>query len=240
MNKNFYNKRMGMDVNFDQMPFPVSVSQKVSNVFHCDIKDTLENLSDVSSILMALRMAEETDEVIVYLNCLGGSASVLDSVLDSMSKCLAPIHVEASGTVASAATFIILNADSFEVSQGCEFMFHGASYASMGHMTTVKNHVDFTHRQTEKLLRTHYKGFFSEDEITKLIDEKVDWYMDAEEFITRFNKRNELLAAEQDTCDCEECTGCDDDDEPLTEEEEEELYKALEGLKHKIKDKDAM
>lgn len=230
MSKNVYNKKFGMDISFDQVPFPVAVSQKVSNVFHCDIKDTLTNLSDVDNVLTALRMAEETDEVIIYLNCLGGSASVLSSVLMAMNKCACPIHVEASGMVASAATFIILGADSFEVASDTEFLFHAPSYGTGGEMMDIRRYVDFTHKQSEKLLREHYKYFFTEEEITRIIEEKFQYFMDAEEFISRFNTRNELLAEEAEELLAEE---------EMSEEEEAALQEMLEDLKQKMPDKDA-
>lgn len=228
-NKIFFNKKMGMDISYDQMPFPVTVSQRVSNTYHCDIKDVLTNLSDVDNVLTAMRMATEDDEIIIYLNCLGGSASVLSSVLMAMDKCEAPIHVEVSGTCASAATFILLNAASFEVADDTEFLFHAPSYGSAGEMADVKRHVDFVHKQSDKLLRTHYKYFFSEEEITKIIEDKFQWWMGSDEFIERYKKRNELMAEEL----AAETSSLVDED-LLTEEELEEWEKITNSQRGRI------
>jgi len=241
-NKQIKNVRtFGADFSNSTTPFSVYATTRQSVDYVVNLWDSLEVLSDLDEALMVLSLANEEDTVTLRLNCDGGSHNVGDALIMAMQACKCEVHVIASGRIASYGTFILLSADSFEISPFATIMCHAASFGSYGKQGAVKEHVMFEHEQCVKMIKHYYKYFLTESEITRLLEEGHDLWMDAEEFIKRFNKRNELIAAEQDSCDCEECSGCDEcDEEPLTEEEEEELNKALEGLNHKIKDKDAM
>ena len=231
-------RKLGSEFSHTSVPFSVYAAERRSMEYVVNIFGPLENLVDIEEALCVLNLASEEDNVTFNLNSPGGSASVLSTLLLAMEQCACSIHVQGSGDICSAATFILLNADSFILAPDTHLLFHAPIWGGYGEMADNKRYTDFVYEQSKKLLHTHYQYFFTEEEINRLIDEKYQHWMAVPEFLERFNKRNELLAAEQDTCDCEECTCCDDDDEPLTEEEEEELYKALEGLKHRIKDKE--
>jgi len=236
-NKQIRNVRtFGADFSQTTTPFSVYAATRQSVDYVVNLWDCLETLSDIDEALMVLQLASEDDTVTLRLNMDGGSHSVGDALIQAMQSCKCEVHVIASGRIASYGTFILLSADSFEISEFATIMCHAASFGSFGKQGAVKEHVMFEHDQCVKMIKHYYKYFLTEAEITRLLEEGHDLWLTAEQFIERFQQRNKLLAAEQDTCDCEECNGCDDD-EPLTEEEEEELHKALEGLKHKIKDK---
>lgn len=183
-------KRLGADVNHNSLPYSVRVTQKVIHNYSANIWDTLENLSDVEEALFAMEIAEEDDTVTLNLNCNGGCMYVGDALLMAMRNCKAPIHVVATGRVASFATFILLNADSFEISPYVEILCHSAAFGSSGRMQDTKEHVDFTYEQCKKFLLNEYKYFFSEDEIIDMIENKKEIYMDTDEFIRRHNLRN--------------------------------------------------
>jgi len=194
MNKH---KRLGADINHNSLPYSVRVLQKVSHKYSANIWDTLENLSDVEEALFAMEIAEEGDEVTLNLNCNGGSMYVGDALLMAMRNCKANVHVVATGIIASFATFILLNADSFEISPYIEILCHSASFGSVGKMQDTKEHVDFTFKQCKKFLHEEYKYFFSEDEINDMIENKREVYMDIDEFITRYEQRNKMYIQEQ-------------------------------------------
>ncbi len=196
MNKN--NKRLGADINHNSLPYSVRVTQKVQHHYSANIWDTLENLSDVEEALFAMEIAEEDDNVTLNLNCNGGCMYVGDAILLAMRNCRAPIHVVATGRVASFATFILLNADSFELSPYTEILCHSAAFGSSGRMQDTKEHVDFTYNQCKKFLLNEYKHFFTEGEIVDMIENKKEVYMDSEEFLRRYNQRNEILIAEME------------------------------------------
>ena len=138
--------------------------------------------------IAALYEAEEHDSVIMHLNCDGGSHNVGDSLLFAMQNCKADIHVIATGRIASYATFVLLSAHSFELSPFATILCHSASFGYAGKSQDTKEYVDFTYKQTEKMLRHYYEGFLTEGEITRIIKERYEHLMDADEFVERFNK----------------------------------------------------
>ena len=196
-----YNKRFGADVSQTSVPFSVRATQLVSTHYICDVFDTLENLTDIEDTLFVLGIAEEHDQVTIRLNCLGGSHVVGDALIMAMNQCKAHIHAEVSGIVASYATFILLQVDSFVISPFTDFLCHGASFGFGGKMSDTKAHIDFTHNQSTKMLHYYYEHFMTPEEIDRIIN-GYEHYMDCDEWIERFNRRNEALASQQEECEC--------------------------------------
>ena len=151
--KKYMSPRMGAELSQTSIPFSVRATQEVSNHYIVDIWDTLENLSDVEELLFVLGIAKEEDRVTIHLNCLGGSNSVGDAIMLAMNNCAAEIHVQASGIIASFATFILLNCDSFEISPFANVLCHSCSYSSYGKMAESKQYSDFAYAQCDKMPR---------------------------------------------------------------------------------------
>lgn len=208
------NKKFGAEVSTYTNPFSVRATQQVSNHYICDIWDALENLSDIEDTLFALTIAEEQDTVTLNLNSDGGAHHVGDALLMAMRNCKAPIHVVASGRVASYATFILLQCDSFEISPFCEILCHSASFGSGGKMADTLQATEFTYKLCEKMLHAYYEGFLTEEEIDRIVEQKYEHLMGTEEFVERFQHMVEYqMEKAQQECDCEE--DCQDFCEPL-------------------------
>jgi ATP-dependent protease ClpP protease subunit len=186
-------KRLGSEISDNSLPFTVRAVSEQRVHYTVDVWDTIENLIDAEEAIFVLGIAEENDTVTINLNCRGGSADVGDAILMAMNRCEAPIHVVATGTVASMATFILLNADSFEISPYCSILCHAAIFCSGGEMQDTLEHTQFVYKQCEKFLREQYEGFFTDVELDRIINQKYQHWMDSEEFITRYNQRNEFL-----------------------------------------------
>lgn len=180
--------RYGAEVSQLSVPYSVRATQEVSNHYIVDIWDSLDNLSDIEDLLFVLGVAKEEDRVTIHLNCSGGSLAVGDAIMLAMNNCEAEIHIQASGLVASFATFILLNCDSFEISPHCVLLCHSASFGAGGKMAETKQQIDFMHAQCEKMLRYYYEGFLTEEEITRIIEQGYEHWMTSEEFCERFKK----------------------------------------------------
>lgn len=196
MNKT--NKRLGAEINHNSLPYSVKAVQRISTDYTVNIIDTIETMSDVEDVLFALSIAEEQDTVTIHLNCNGGNAYVGDSIIHAMNNCKAPVRVIASGVVASFATFILLEASQFEISPFCEILCHSASFGSYDKMHNVKDHVEFSYKQCKKLLEHYYKYFLTDEEINDMIVNKREIWMDTEEFVARYERRNQMYLAEQE------------------------------------------
>lgn len=189
-------KQFGTYYDGQTVPFQVRMFERVSAEWHIPIGDAIESQLDLEQGIAALYAAEENDQVIIHLNCDGGNADIGDSFLYAMSKCKAPIHCVVTGRAASLATFILLEADSYEISPFATILCHSASYGSVGKMADTLQHAEFTFKQCEKMLRHYYHHFLTEEEIDRIINQKYEHLMDAEEFQARFQRRNELMEAE--------------------------------------------
>lgn len=217
------NKRFGTEVSSTTAPFSVRSTQQISNHYICDVWDSLENLSDVEDTLFVLGVAEENDTVTIQLNSDGGAHHVGDALLMAMRKCKAPIHVVASGRVASYATFILLQCDSFEISPFCEILCHSPSFGSGGKMADTLQATEFTYKLCEKILNTYYEGFLSKEEINRIVTQKYEHLMDSDEFVERFQRVVEYqMEKAQQECTCPHCGECEGEfcEEPFDDDED--------------------
>lgn len=209
--KKVISRRFGTEVSQGH-PFTVRATQQVATNYICDVFGVLESLSDIEDTLFALGIATEGDTVTIRLNSEGGQHRVGDTLIMAMRNCAVPVHIQASGIIASFATFVLLQADSFEISPFTDILCHSASFGYGGKMTETKEAIAYHYKQAEKVMRHYYEGFFTKEELDKIIG-GYEHFMDVEEFVERFQKRNEYLAQlEEEECECGHC-GADEPEE---------------------------
>lgn len=183
------NRRAGAEYEAGHLPFAVQKYTRSFEEFHIKISDTLNNLSDIEEVVLALYEATEQDKVVMHLNCDGGSCYVGDALTHAMRNCVAPIHCIATGRVASYATFVIMEADTFEMSPFTDVLCHSPSYGSYGKAQDVMEHVEFVNSQITQLVQHYYSDFLTEEEIDDMVTNKREIYMTATEFTERVNAR---------------------------------------------------
>lgn len=192
-----FNRRMGSEVGDGYInPFIVSAEQQVQMKYKCRLYGAYDSSEDFIYTLEVLEQAEEHDIVELHIQGPGGSLDAVLTLVHAMDKCKCPVHVVATGSLASAATFPILAADSYELQRFTTFMFHSASFGVAPQKThDVIEEALHNWKQCERIIRETYEGFFTEQELDSMLQGKTFW-MDAEEFSQRFERRNELLEAE--------------------------------------------
>lgn len=207
--------------------FEVTIQPQTSVIFKIKLFGPIEDTTQFNSAIEVFERASADDKVLIHLSTPGGSCDAADTFIHAMRNCEAPIHVVASGTVASAGTLILLNAPSFSLSENFVALFHNGSWGTWGKHNEAVAHSAFVAKYMEKLARTTYAGFFDEQELQALLDGK-DFWMEGEEFLKRYEKRNEYLK-EKFPCACEQCASKIDlaafmalmgQDVPASEEEE--------------------
>jgi ATP-dependent protease ClpP protease subunit len=189
------NRYAGSELDRSTQSFPVS-SYPNSYTYNIFIQESLQSPEDFIDAIAALGMAGENDKVVLHLNCEGGSLDAVDTLLMAMNTCEGTIHVVGTGIIASAATLILLGADSFELSPYCNLLFHSASFGMGAKSVDVLDYSKFMHDQTEKLMTDFYKGVLTDDEIKDIIYNKKELWMTAKEFSERYAKHMEELKAE--------------------------------------------
>lgn len=179
--------RLGSELGKGITPFVV-LSNPATYRHQIYIHNNLEAPDELIAILDVLYQAQEGDQVIIHLNSGGGAIDSLDTLLSAMAACHADIHIVATGTIASAATFILLAGDSFEISPFAVLLFHACSFGVFGEAQDNLEYVQFVHKENERLMRSYYKHIFSEEEINDIIFNKRQFWMTSAEFEDRFEK----------------------------------------------------
>ena len=188
--------RMGSDLGKGITPFVV-VSAPSTYRHQIYIHNSLEQPDEMIAILDILYSASKEDEVVIHLNSGGGSIDSLDTLLSAIASCPAHIHVVATGTIASAATFILLASDSFEISPFATLLFHACSFGVYGEAQDNLEYVQFVHKESERLMRSYYRHIFTEEEIDDIIFNKRQKWITSKEFEDRFEAAKIKFEAEE-------------------------------------------
>lgn len=176
--------------------FAVYYSPDRSGTYKIYLFGEIEDVRQFQHAVEVMDDAGEGDLVIIHLSTNGGSVDATDTFVTAMRRCRARVVVEASGGVYSAGTIILLNAPEFRLSEGFHALIHNGSFGLYDKTSDAKARFEFTARAMDRLVKNTYRGFLSDEEIDQMIAGK-DFWMDAEEWITRWKKRQELFKAEQ-------------------------------------------
>ena len=177
---------------FQSNKVPVTYTPHRTGTFTVDIYGYIEEPSQFSEMVTALELMEAEDEMIVNLQSNGGCASTTDTVLHALRKTKGKVHFVATGQNASAATIILLEAQSFELSENFSALIHCGGLGDGGTLSEFRQSSPHHIKMMERLIRETYAGFMSEKEIESMLDGK-DFWLDAQEWCDRYEKRNTWL-----------------------------------------------
>lgn len=181
--------------NYFSDAIPVGCASPKSYLFDADLYGYIDEPSQFSNIISVLNMMEEGDTFTLNLQSGGGSLDATDALIHAMRKTKGDIHIVATGNCSSAATLILLEAHSFELSDGFNALLHCGSLGTIGNLSEYKQQTAFYGKFMENTLRNAYCGFLSEKEIADMLDGKDIW-VNAEEWTDRHEQRNEFFKKE--------------------------------------------
>lgn len=127
----------------------------------------------------------EADYVRLVMNNGGGRMDSMISIIESIKRCNATVIGVLSGTVASAATMIALSCDELEVADYTEWLTHYYSGGTGGKGNEIKAKNKFDEVEIPKMFKSIHKGFFTEEEMERVIDGKDEW-LNKEQILSRF------------------------------------------------------
>jgi ATP-dependent protease ClpP protease subunit len=113
-----------------------------------------------------------------------------------MRKCAAPIHTVATGGCHSAATHILLQSDSFELAANFNSLIHCGSTGAIGTLSEYNSKTSFDNYFIAEMYRKIYEGFLDPDELESMLKGQ-DFWLDADGWMERYNKRNEYFLAKE-------------------------------------------
>jgi ATP-dependent protease ClpP protease subunit len=177
---------------------PFMLTAKPAGIeYRVDIDETFVHPRQFAYIVNAMEHATEYDSFQLNLTTCGGALHAVLPLLGAMQDTHAHVHVNACSDVASAGTFLLMRADSISMNEYSTIMCHNVSFGSGGSGWNVEKHVEHTLKSSKRLLRDMYKHFFSTEEIERMLT-GTDFYMSKDEFVERYEKRSELLAADRE------------------------------------------
>ena len=140
-------------------------------------------------------MVTEEDTVILHINTSGGLLDGCKTIYDAIKECKATTICKLSGTVASAGTIIALACDEIEMGDYCCWMTHyySSEIISRGNeleADELEAQQEFMSREIERMFYEIYDGFFSKEEIKKIIDGRTRWLNKTEVLKRWVNKGN--------------------------------------------------
>lgn len=151
----------------------------------------------------------ETDEVHIYINTPGGSASIGISIVNAMRNCAAKITGHLMSECHSMGTFILLECDEFVVNEDIILLFHAYSGWNFGKGKDTVVSAQKNHEWLATFFRNVYYPFFSKEEIEQIMPEDgrgaTDYYIFYDEMVERLQKVQDYRAKqsqeEQDKID---------------------------------------
>lgn len=178
----------------DPREFNVQFVPNRSGKYVIDINAPIEDVSQFATAIQILGMAKEDDDVEIHLQCPGGNVDASGAFLHALRKCAAPIHIIASGGVHSAATHILLDADSFELADNFNSLIHNGSSGAGGNINEYHAKSDFDKKFIYDHYDSIYEGFLSPSEFKDMMRGDNIW-LNAQQWHDRAIKRSEYFQA---------------------------------------------
>ena len=185
--------KQGVELQHNSIPFPTAKGYQVHNDDKIFLYGPIETSFDFADAIEALSRCERDDTVTIYLSSPGGCVSAVDALLHAIKTAQdkgVVVHCIASGLCASAATFVLLECTSFELSNGFHALIHNGSLGDGGAFNQFRASTAFYLKYMEERLRDVYQFFLTEEELNAVMDGKDIW-LTPEEWGERYDKRNE-------------------------------------------------
>lgn len=191
--------KQGVELQHNSIPFPTAKGYQVHNDDKIFLYGPVESSFDFADAIEALARCERDDTVTIYLSSPGGCVSAVDALLHAIKSAQdkgVVVHCVATGLCASAATFVLLECTSFELSDGFHALIHNGSLGDGGSYNQFRASTTFYLKYMEERLREVYKHFLTEEELDQVMDGKDIW-LSPEDWIERYSQRNEVYMQEQ-------------------------------------------
>ena len=144
--------------------------------------------SDYIDWFQRIRAARESDIIRIHINCPGGDLFTTIQFMQVLSETKATVVMSVEGACMSAASLLFLMGDEYLVTDHSVFLFHNYSGGVVGKGAEIYHGVVHERKWTERLLRSAYEGFLTDEEISQLVEDKDVW-MDSQTVISRLKER---------------------------------------------------
>jgi len=153
--------------------------------------------SNYNKLCHMLLTASEYETFILMINSPGGILDSAFMIVDAIRFSKAKVKCRLTGTVASAATIVVMACEDIIVSPNLAFMVHNYSSGIQGKGHEMRARQTFIDDQLAKAFESYYLGFLTEDEIKDVIEGK-DLWMGDEEVIQRWKNKKKFSKSSQE------------------------------------------
>lgn len=155
------------------------------------LSGSIEAPSTYIEELQTLREAQETDEVRIYINSGGGRVDTAIQIVNGIRNCRAKVTAVIEGVCHSAATYIFLACDDWEVNLGVLMLIHNYTGGAYGKGADLVDHVIANDTWVKNIMALCYEGFLTEDEINE-VNKNQDIWLESDEILARLTVLSEL------------------------------------------------
>jgi ATP-dependent protease ClpP protease subunit len=134
--------------------------------------------------MQTFREAEEGDEILIFINSGGGYVSTAIQYVNCIRNCKAKVTAVLEGECHSAATYIFLACDSWEVNMGVIMLIHNYFGGATGKGKDLMDHVYANNSWVKNIMQTAYAGFLTQKEIDQ-VNKNQDIWLESEEIVKR-------------------------------------------------------
>lgn len=174
---------------------PVFVSQQVSNRYELYLNDPIESIDQFIDHLAVFANCTEDDLVILNVASPGGSVSVGEQYIMSMSKCAGMIIGVVGMGAASQGSAILMACDDLVITDMSTLLVHSFSYGNQNHASGMLNCATFNNKLNEKWLDKYFGEFLTPEERSDVL-KGVDLQFDAEQIQERWDMIMEMRHGE--------------------------------------------
>lgn len=168
------------------------VNKPISQIHSFYLSGHIEDPEQYIDWFETIRTAGEHDVIYIHVNSYGGDLFTAIQFMRVFAETSAHVVVSVEGACMSAATMLFMCADQCEVSEHSMFMFHNYSGGTIGKGGEMIDQLQHERKWSDRLLKSIYKGFLTDEEIKSMLDNK-DLWMDGEEVVKRMKHRQQKL-----------------------------------------------
>jgi ATP-dependent protease ClpP protease subunit len=164
-------------------------SRPVAQLHEFYLSGEIDSPENYIEWFQTIRHASENDIIKIYINSPGGDVYTAIQFIRALQETNASaVIASVEGICASAATMILLQADSYEVSEHSSFMIHNYNGGTIGKGHEMHAQAQYERGWSVKLIEEIYDGFLTKAEMQKVID-GADLWMDGVEVVKRLKKK---------------------------------------------------
>lgn len=161
------------------------VVEALSNKYKLRFDDVITEPSFYRFELEALAQAQAGDEVSAVINSDGGSLASGIEIANAIFDCKAEVEGILRSSCHSCGSIIFLACHKHDVGLSSEMLLHSGSGGNYGTPQQQIQRAESYKRQVKSLFDSVYKGFLSDEELDKMLNEDKEYIFCGEEIVAR-------------------------------------------------------